>query len=134
MANTVIKLKTGKKNTAIQEKALEEAGKFSDKQTKIDGFGKLPRDDKGQPSETVEGLNISKMQYYARKAGNKISKKLIEEYIEREKPTMGKLRDWLEAPFVGNKGGVVTKKTKGFKHGGLAGTGHNDMRKGGLFK
>ena len=134
MADTVIKLKTGKKNTAIQEKALEEAGKFSDKQTKIDGFGKLPRDDKGQDPETVEGLNISKMQYYARKAGNKISKKLIEEYIEREKPTMGKLRDWLEAPFVGNKGGVVTKKTKGFKQGGLAGQGHNDMRKGGLFK
>jgi len=33
-----------------------------------------------------------------------------------------------------NKGGVVTKKTKGFKQGGLAGQGHNDMRKGGLFK
>lgn len=32
-----------------------------------------------------------------------------------------------------NKGGLA-KKTKGFKHGGLAGTGHNDMRKGGLFK
>ena len=32
-----------------------------------------------------------------------------------------------------NKGGL-TKKTKGFKHGGLAGQGHNDMRKGGLFK
>ena len=26
------------------------------------------------------------------------------------------------------------EKTKGFKHGGLAGQGHNDMRKGGLFK
>ena len=32
-----------------------------------------------------------------------------------------------------NKGGLA-KKTKGFKHGGLAGQGHNDMRKGGLFK
>ena len=32
-----------------------------------------------------------------------------------------------------NKGGLA-KKTKGFKHGGLAGSGHNDMRKGGLFK
>ena len=32
-----------------------------------------------------------------------------------------------------NKGGLA-KKTKGFKQGGLAGTGHNDMRKGGLFK
>ena len=32
-----------------------------------------------------------------------------------------------------NKGGLA-KKTKGFKQGGLAGTGHNDMRKGGLFR
>ena len=32
-----------------------------------------------------------------------------------------------------NKGGLA-KKTKGFKQGGLASTGHNDMRKGGLFK
>ena len=32
-----------------------------------------------------------------------------------------------------NKGGLA-KKTKGFKQGGLSGTGHNDMRKGGLFK
>ena len=34
----------------------------------------------------------------------------------------------------GNNKGGLAKKTKGFKHGGLAGTGHNDMRKGGLFK
>ena len=34
----------------------------------------------------------------------------------------------------GNNKGGLSKKTKGFKHGGLAGTGHNDMRKGGLFK
>ena len=37
------------------------------------------------------------------------------------------------APSNNNKGGLA-KKTKGFKHGGLAGQGHNDMRKGGLFK
>ena len=34
----------------------------------------------------------------------------------------------------GNNKGGLAKKTKGFKHGGLAGQGHNDMRKGGLFK
>ena len=36
-------------------------------------------------------------------------------------------------PKGNNKGGLA-KKTKGFKQGGLAGQGHNDMRKGGLFK
>ena len=39
----------------------------------------------------------------------------------------------LEISRGNNKGGLA-KKTKGFKQGGLAGTGHNDMRKGGLFK
>ena len=34
----------------------------------------------------------------------------------------------------GNNKGGLAKKTKGFKQGGLAGQGHNDMRKGGLFK
>ena len=71
-------------------------------------------------------------------------KLLLIKWINRNKPTMAELFDWLEAPrvgmskgskpFIGNKGGVVNKKTKGFKHGGLAGQGHNDMRKGGLFK
>ena len=42
--------------------------------------------------------------------------------------------DFVQSFQEKNKGGVVTKKTKGFKHGGLAGQGHNDMRKGGLFK
>ena len=42
--------------------------------------------------------------------------------------------DFVQSFQEKNKGGVVTKKTKGFKHGGLAGAGHNDMRKGGLFK
>ena len=40
----------------------------------------------------------------------------------------------LNEPTQGNNKGGLAKKTKGFKHGGLAGTGHNDMRKGGLFK
>ena len=40
----------------------------------------------------------------------------------------------LNEPAQGNNKGGLAKKTKGFKHGGLAGTGHNDMRKGGLFK
>ena len=35
---------------------------------------------------------------------------------------------------IGKNRGGLAKKTKGFKQGGLAGTGHNDMRKGGLFK
>ena len=33
-----------------------------------------------------------------------------------------------------NKGEVVTKKTKSYSRGGLTKMGHNDMRKGGLFK
>ncbi len=40
----------------------------------------------------------------------------------------------LNEPTQGNNKGGLAKKTKGFKHGGLAGTGHNDMRKGGLFR
>ena len=36
--------------------------------------------------------------------------------------------------LYGNNKGGLAKKTKGFKQGGLAGQGHNDMRKGGLFK
>ena len=40
----------------------------------------------------------------------------------------------LNEPTQGNNKGGLAKKTKGFKQGGLAGQGHNDMRKGGLFK
>ena len=40
----------------------------------------------------------------------------------------------LNEPTQGNNKGGLAKKTKGFKQGGLAGTGHNDMRKSGLFK
>jgi len=40
----------------------------------------------------------------------------------------------LNEPTQGNNKGGLAKKTKGFKQGGLAGAGHNDMRKGGLFK
>jgi len=40
----------------------------------------------------------------------------------------------LNEPAQGNNKGGLAKKTKGFKHGGLAGTGHNDMRKRGLFR
>tara|TARA_R100000908_G_C3659625_1_gene87505 strand:+ start:232 stop:627 length:396 start_codon:yes stop_codon:yes gene_type:complete len=40
----------------------------------------------------------------------------------------------LNEPTQGKNRGGLAKKTKGFKQGGLAGTGHNDMRKGGLFK
>jgi len=40
----------------------------------------------------------------------------------------------LNEPTQGNNKGGLAKKTKGFKQGGLVGQGHNDMRKGGLFK
>jgi len=40
----------------------------------------------------------------------------------------------VDMPKLGNNKGGLAKKTKGFKQGGLAGQGHNDMRKGGLFK
>ena len=39
-----------------------------------------------------------------------------------------------DEPITKKNIGALAKKTKGFKQGGLAGTGHNDMRKGGLFK
>ena len=39
-----------------------------------------------------------------------------------------------DEPITNKNIGSLAKKTKGFKQGGLAGTGHNDMRKGGLFK
>ena len=65
-----------------------------------------------------------------------------EEYYEV--PTIERMRkagdkpvrfQWLlNEPAQGNSKGGLAKKTKGFKHGGLAGQGHNDMRKGGLFK
>jgi len=61
-----------------------------------------------------------------------------------EVPTIERMRkagdkpvrfQWLlNEPAQGNSKGGLAKKTKGFKHGGLAGQGHNDMRKGGLFK
>ena len=65
-----------------------------------------------------------------------------EEYYEV--PTIERMRkagdkpvrfQWiLNEPAQGNNKGGLAKKTKGFKHGGLVRTGHNDMRKGGLFK
>ena len=65
-----------------------------------------------------------------------------EEYYEV--PTIERMRkagdkpvryQWiLNEPTQGNNKGGLAKKTKGFKQGGLAGAGHNDMRKGGLFK
>ena len=116
------------------EKALREIKPLAQK-TVIDGFGKLPRAEtsKDRTPVTVDEIHIPGIQIRAKQAGKKISQDLIKKYIIREKPTMPELLDWAEAPFTGNKGGLA-KKTKGFKQGGLAGTGHNDMRKSGLFK
>jgi len=118
-----------------EEKALREAKPLAQK-TIIEGFGKLPRAEtsKDKNPVTVDEVHLPGIQIRAKQAGKKISQDLIKKYIIREKPTMPELLDWAEAPFIGNKGGVVAKKTEGFKHGGLAGTGHNDMRKGGLFR
>ena len=117
-----------------EEKALREAKPLAQK-TVIEGFGKLPRAEtsKDRTPVTVDEIHIPGIQMRAKQAGKKISQDLIKKYIIREKPTMPELLDWAEAPFTGNKGGLA-KKTKGFKQGGLAGTGHNDMRKSGLFK
>ena len=117
-----------------EEKALREAKPLAQK-TVIEGFGKLPRAEtsKDRTPVTLDQIHIPGIQMRAKQAGKKISQDLIKKYIIREKPTMPELLDWAEAPFTGNKGGLA-KKTKGFKQGGLAGTGHNDMRKGGLFK
>jgi len=116
------------------EKALRETKPLAYKTT-IEGFGKLPRAETSKDKEpvTVDEIHIPGIQMRAKQAGKKISQDLIKKYIIREKPTMPELLDWAEAPFTGNKGGLA-KKTKSFKQGGLAGTGHNDMRKGGLFK
>ena len=117
-----------------EEKALREAKPLAQKIV-IEGFGKLPRAEtsKDRTPVTVDEIHIPGIQIRAKQAGKKISQDLIKKYIIREKPTMPELLDWAEAPFTGNKGGLA-KKTKGFKQGGLAGTGHKDMRKGGLFK
>jgi len=117
-----------------EEKALREAKPLAQKIV-IEGFGKLPRAEtsKDRTPVTVDEIHIPGIQIRAKQAGKKISQDLIKKYIIREKPTMPELLDWAEAPFTGNKGGLVNK-TKGFKQGGLAGTGHNDMRKKGLFK
>ena len=146
MGNTTIELKSKSKTQRAEEEALKKSGELFDSKTPIEGYGKLPRpvDSMGSKKTTPEDYHIPGMQMRARQAGNKISQDLIIKWINRNKPTMAELFDWLEAPrigmskgskpFIGNKGGVVNKKTKGFKHGGLAGQGHNDMRKGGLFK
>ena len=77
------------------------------------------------------------------------SKAIQESRTKRAKAQRPKLRpkpeDKISAGFAnlskaynelssGNNKGGLAKKTKGFKQGGLAGQGHNDMRKGGLFK
>jgi len=59
---------------------------------------------------------------------------IADDAAEAKKIEKQKAIDFVQSFQEKNKGGVVTKKTKGFKQGGLAGTGHNDMRKGGLFK
>jgi|TARA_B110000285_G_C14954620_1_gene528531 hypothetical protein len=61
-----------------------------------------------------------------------------------EVPTIDRMRQqgdepikhqWvLREPTQNNNKGGLTKKTKGYTRGGLTKSGHNDMRKGGLFR
>jgi|TARA_R110000796_G_scaffold85497_1_gene185508 hypothetical protein len=104
-------------------------------------FSNMPNDSFGADDGDVADETI----YFRQGA----SKDMQESRTERAKARRPKLRpkpeDEISAGFANlskaaqelgigkNKGGLA-KKTKGFKQGGLAGTGHNDMRKGGLFK
>ena len=82
------------------------------------------------PRSTFGDKNPSEATRYMRPS----DESMAEAAAKAKKIEKQKAIDFVQSFQEKNKGGVVTKKTKGFKHGGLAGTGHNDMRKGGLFK
>ena len=102
-------------------------------------FSSMPNDSFGMDDGDVADETI-----YFRKG---VSKDIQESRTENAMAKGAKLRSAPKADDIGfgnivkaaqelygnNKGGLA-KKTKGFKQGGLAGQGHNDMRKGGLFK
>ena len=104
-------------------------------------FSSMPNDSFGADDGDVADETI----YFRKGASKGMQKSRTERAMSRGAKLRPKPKDKISAGFADlvkaarelhmgkNKGGLA-KKTKGFKHGGLAGTGHNDMRKGGLFK
>lgn len=106
-----------------------------------DFFSSMPNDSFGADDGDVADETI----YFRKGASKAMQKSRTERAMSRgaklrPKPkvkTPEGFADLVKAAkelHMGNNKGGLAKKTKGFKHGGLAGTGHNDMRKGGLFK
>jgi len=104
-------------------------------------FSSMPNDSFG-----IEDGEIADETIHFRKGASKdIQKSRTERGMSRGAKLRPKPEDKISAGFadlakaaaelgIGKNKGGLAKKTKGFKHGGLAGSGHNDMRKGGLFK
>lgn len=104
-------------------------------------FSSMPNDSFGIEKGEVADETI----YFRKGASKAVQKGRTEDAMAKGAKLRPKPEDKISAGFAAladsarelgigkNKGGLA-KKTKGFKQGGLAGTGHNDMRKGGLFK
>ena len=104
-------------------------------------FSSMPNDSFG-----IEDGEVADEAIHFRKGVSKdIQKSRTERSMSRGAKLRPKPEDKISAGFAdlakaaaelrsGNNKGGLAKKTKGFKQGGLAGSGHNDMRKGGLFK
>jgi hypothetical protein len=104
-------------------------------------FSSMPNDSFGADDGDVADETI----YFRKGASKAMQKSRTERAMARGAKLRPKPKDKISAGFAdlakaaaelarGNNKGGLAKKTKGFKQGGLAGTGHNDMRKGGLFK
>ena len=83
-------------------------------------------------SRAPENLAEAKLRARKEKA-QKRTKKILDNMDEDLKASFLNLSK-SNAELNKNKGGVVTKKTKGYTRGGLTKMGHNDMRKEGFFR
>tara|TARA_R100000541_G_C1842070_1_gene76112 strand:+ start:49 stop:486 length:438 start_codon:yes stop_codon:yes gene_type:complete len=103
-------------------------------------FSSMPNDSFGRDDGDVADETI-----YFRKGASKTTQESRTKEAMSQRPKLrpkpkaddlgfGSFAQTMREMAKGNNKGGLTKKTKGFKQGGLAGAGHNDMRKGGLFK
>jgi len=124
---------------------IEEIKRFMKKDLGEKGFNaffsSMPNDSFGMKDGDVADETI----YFREGASKDIQKSRTKRAMSRGAKLRPKPKDKISGGFsdlvkaarelhMGKNKGGLAKKTKGFKHGGLAGTGHNDMRKGGLFK
>ena len=104
-------------------------------------FSSMPNDSFGIKDGDVADETI----YFREGASKDMQESRTERAMSRGAKLRPKPKDKISAGFAdlvkaarelhtGNNKGGLAKKTKGFKQGGLAGQGHNDMRKSGLFK